>query len=1163
MELNAVLLRACMPDRQTRYASAEEMHADLALLHSGGSVKRRHRFKQQFRLAKQVCAGAVTATLLIGVAWFWQRQQTKQMTRLAKEKATLATEKIKLADNLIRLSDESRQRLVRLNIANGIREMDQGDLASALAWLTDALALTTNNPADATIQRIRVEHLLAQHPRLLHVFPHPARVQTAEFSPDERHVVTACMDGSVRVWDTAHDEKPVAEFPQDGPVGRAQFTRDGKRLCVAQLSQLNQPGRVALLDARTGRPVFSPTIGVTSSMLSPDDRWLAVARTNFVVQVIAADTGRVVAEAAGHEDRVEMVSFSPDSSQLLTAGRDGTVRRWGIPTGKPIGSPLRHARPVLRAVFNRDGSRIATATFTDDSSAPIQFQMWDTATGAALGKSIPGIMFCSVPSFNLSGRCLVTGDSTGMAQVWDADSHAPLLPPLRLASHAGSLDFSPDGALIAIGSEAGETRIWDAETGSLVFPPLHNSGRTESVRFNQDGSRLLTASDDGTVKLWDLAQVPADRSFQILGHERTTAAVSPDGRQLLLGISDVPPALHLVDLESLQEMTGSMPFAIGHHPGILTFDRSGNQWVEGFGPTRYPDWSPQPADFPSTADLWRREGGRILHFALPHAARVRGVYFHEDGSQVLTFADDKTTRIWNTVDGSLRQTIRWPETDKAWVAVSPNLRTAIAVFGDEKGWHMRFHEVLTGKTLGQSPEKNQDINAATFSPDGTRAGTVGDNQSGRIWDARSGEPLTPYFKHGGTLTCLEWSPDGRRVLTAGLSPEVKVWDAATGELALPPLVMKAKPVERARFSADGRFVVARSDEDLVRVWDAATGEAVTPLLPHNETVAAVFVTAAQRLVTVKNSGGVRVWNLTETAVPAEVLSSYARLLAGGSLGRSDSPRWPGSEELAARLRSLRSRQPNLFRTSPDRLSEWHRLQAQAPDTLGQVDVAIFHLEWLAKMAPEDTTIQEQLARCRALRIPARDSATPPQLLDLTRAYTHSFELLPRRDFAELPRGRQKLGGTEFDLRGIVKLDHHSEQADHAGPFHPMASIGVGQRCHTLHFIQAAEGGLAADGSTVARWIIHYADGSAREWPMIYGEHVRDWWWWTSKEPLEAKQAAVVWRGHAAVWNLPDRKSVRLFKASWTNPQPDVEISTLEFRIGETALKPFVVAITAE
>ena len=76
-----------------------------------------------------------------------------------------------------------------------------------------------------------------------------------------------------------------------------------------------------------------------------------------------------------------------------------------------------------------------------------------------------------------------------------------------------------------------------------------------------------------------------------------------------------------------------------------------------------------------------------------------------------------------------------------WIAVSPDLRTAVALFEDQKGWHLVLRDVQTGKTLGQPPENNPDVNAATFSPDGARVGTVGDNQCGRIWDVRSGQPL--------------------------------------------------------------------------------------------------------------------------------------------------------------------------------------------------------------------------------------------------------------------------------------------------------------------------------------------------------------------------------------------------------------------------------------
>lgn len=370
-------------------------------------------------------------------------------------------------------------------------------------------------------------------------------------------------------------------------------------------------------------------------------------------------------------------------------------------------------------------------------------------------------------------------------------------------------------------------------------------------------------------------------------------------------------------------------------------------------------------------------------------------------------------------------------------------------------------------------------------------------------------------------------------------------------------------VKGAHFSADGWFIVAYSQDKFVRVWDAATGEAVTPLLPHQDHVEEALVTATPQLVTVSMQCVVRVWNLAQPIYPARDLTDYARLLAGGSLERADSPRPADAAELAALLHSLCSRQPGLFATSSNHLREWHLRQAQEPLTLGQAQAAVFHLERLAQLEPDDQSIQDQLKRSRAALIPPRDPTTPRQLLDLTRAYTHSFDLLHRRDFAELPRGRQKLGGIEYDVRGMIQLDHRAEWADYDGPFHPMAVIAVGQRCRAMHVLQAVEGEPRINGSTVARWIIHYADGSACEWPVIYGEHVRDWWWWTAEEPLEASQATIAWRGRSPIWNPPGTDGVRLFHAAWTNPRPDQEIARLEYRIGETALKPLVVAITVE
>jgi WD40 repeat protein len=483
MELNAVVARACRHDPKDRYPSAAAMRRDLQLLQGGKSLARLHRTQEKLRFVQRAGAVVTAVAGLVAAGRLWQARETHLLRELAADKSRLATERTQLAA-------KSRERLVRLNVANGVREMDQGDLASSLLWLGEALKLTTNNSADAAVQRIRINHLLARQPRLLHVFPHPANVQSAEFSPDEQHIVTACMDGSVRIWDMAHDEKPVADFPQERLVGRVRFTCDGRRLFVVQPNPGKQPGLVAMLDATTGLPVLPPITDVTAATLSPDDRWLAVARTNFVVEVIAADTGQVVAQAAGHADRVESVNFSPDSAQLLTASRDRTVRRWQVATGKPIGSPLHHAQSVVQAVFNGDASRIATATAAEGFGTAIQFQTWDAATGAALGKPIPGDGACTVLAFDLSGRSLLTGDTGGTFGVRDADSHAAIAPPLQMDSPARGLDFSPDGALVAVGSEGGNTRVWDLETGRQAFPPLHHAGRIEHLQFNRDGSRL-------------------------------------------------------------------------------------------------------------------------------------------------------------------------------------------------------------------------------------------------------------------------------------------------------------------------------------------------------------------------------------------------------------------------------------------------------------------------------------------------------------------------------------------------------------------------------------------------------------------------------------------------------------------------------------------------
>ncbi len=89
MELNAVLVRACAPDPKERYQRAEEMNADLALLHSGESVREKHALARRVRLLRQVGV-IIIAVLVLAVIPYWLAiQQARNANAAARREAKL------------------------------------------------------------------------------------------------------------------------------------------------------------------------------------------------------------------------------------------------------------------------------------------------------------------------------------------------------------------------------------------------------------------------------------------------------------------------------------------------------------------------------------------------------------------------------------------------------------------------------------------------------------------------------------------------------------------------------------------------------------------------------------------------------------------------------------------------------------------------------------------------------------------------------------------------------------------------------------------------------------------------------------------------------------------------------------------------------------------
>jgi WD40 repeat protein/serine/threonine protein kinase len=365
-----------------------------------------------------------------------------------------------------------------------------------------------------------------------------------EFSPDGRQLVTAGYDGSVQVWSPESGLPLLPPFPHQGPVYTARFSRNGRRLVTAGFD-----GMAYVWDIMSEQP-GTPLAGVqgryTRAAFSPDGRYVALAagRSARVWNVAGHEPlGRPVE----HAGLITDLSFSPDGSRLVSAGRDKTARIWATTTGQPVAPPLQHEHMVQSASFAADGKRIVTAcddkkvhfwNATDGAeiqppvdcgvavrrailsadgkhlvalpvNAKEKIQAWNLDGRAKSDWSVPHHFTISHMVLSGDGSLLATGSVDLTARIWNVSgaSPRPVSLPLLHNAYVDGLVFSHDNRLLA--THAGkELRIWDTASGDPVTPVLTQSRNVIATVFTPDGRGLLSMAADGLLRHWDLSPDP-------------------------------------------------------------------------------------------------------------------------------------------------------------------------------------------------------------------------------------------------------------------------------------------------------------------------------------------------------------------------------------------------------------------------------------------------------------------------------------------------------------------------------------------------------------------------------------------------------------------------------------------------------------------------------
>lgn len=164
------------------------------------------------------------------------------------------------------------------------------------------------------------------------------------------------------------------------------------------------------------------------------------------------------------------------------------------------------------------------------------------------------------------------------------------------------------------------------------------------------------------------------------------------------------------------------------------------------------------------------------------------------------------------------------------------------------------------------------------------------------------------------------------------------------------------------------------------------------------------------------------------------------------------------------------------------------------------------------------------------------------------------------NLAELPQGKATLSGTRFDIDGVIQLAGSARPELNDTFPDAVTNILINRKVGRFVFLHGT-GWQTSEGTTIGSYDIHYASGRSRQFPIIYGQTVRDWWFWP-QEPENATDSELAWMGSNPATKRAGMM-LRLYKSSFENPLPKEKVTSLDFKSTMTACAPFLIAITIE
>lgn len=869
-DLEAIVLKCLEKEPERRYLTAADLALDLrrwqqgepvhaqppTLRYVAGKYIRRHR-------VRFAALALVLFAIILGTCFAFYRVNVARHDAL--------------------------HRLARLVTANGVRLMDEGDLLGSLTWFAEALRLEEGNRVREEVERTRLAVVMRHCPKLAGLWYHGGPLRCAAISGDWRRLVTGGEDGTAKIWDVATGDL-LATVRHDGRIWCATFSDDGRFLAT---SSDDGTARVwnGVTGERVTPPVRQEG-PVECVALSRDGRIFATGSHDQTARVWDARTGAAITAPLLHDGLLKCVAFSRDGGRLITAGTGRTARIWDARTGEPLARPMAGGGEIWHLDLSRDGRRLVTgnlggagrvwdmatgervstlvdatggAVFSPDGRRLIaggddgRARIYEADTGEPLTPWMVSASGLRATAFGPDGRYVATATEGGSARIWDAATGEPAGPALNHAAGVRFLRFSPAGHRILSASIDGVVRLWELAVSPAATPDLGPGAGVSHAAFSPDGRLVLTAGKRRTARVWDAAT--GNPVSPLLRHDSDidTAAFSPDSRRVATGSSE--GMARVWDAVTGMPLTGSLPHD-GKSIRRIAFSPDGALVVTG-GSGGLVRW-------------WDARTGRQIRPPVKHGFTLQHLEFSPGGNLIVTAGgawrgETREARLWYAGNGEPHGPPLRLSGPVHHARFSPDGRWIVTAGAENTGWLWEVERGIRILPLGGKWTVGDAFCPLEFSPGSDRLAMGWSDNSIDIWDLKK-RLLQATARQEGAVTQTMFSPCGLYVASAGKDSAAHLWDAATGE-ALTPSLAHGDEVRRVCFNRDGTRLLTAGTAG-ARIWSlGADRRPIDDLRRLAQVLSGSTVNADSTAVQLPPETLLRLWRELRAVYPDDFVAS--------------------------------------------------------------------------------------------------------------------------------------------------------------------------------------------------------------------------------------------------------------------------------------------------